>query len=322
MTGRDLETEEGPPKEGDIKILLYHCVAAYRMANAKGDRDEVCKKLVKFGRTCPWRLAMAEFCTESLFGVGGNPAVAMMVAAIDMFVCKFPDHEWALLRIGSRESQMKECTVVSDLSHLSQITGLEPDILVEWIFEPSVAQEWKAFKAMDDELDKADSYFPYLKDMQLTPRSPYTTTAKPQIHNWVHLVGSFMGNARSRGAYQSRTPPSPNLILGSALMAYCCSRDGSTTASDQEEMMNPHGGSNLSRKTGLVMKAADALRWFDDPKNRNLIYEFIDKVKVGCTNGRQNSYEALIASRPRYTYNSDVAGAPAKRPRTEVSQLD
>jgi hypothetical protein len=87
-------------------------------------------------------------------------------------------------------------------------------------------------------------------------------------------------------------------------------------------MMNPHGGSNLSRKTGLGMKAADALRWLDDPKNENLIFEFIDKVKEGCTNGRQNSYEALIASRPRYTYKrgaSDGASAPAKRPRTELS---
>ncbi len=261
---------------------------------------------------------MAEFCTESLLGVGGNPAVAMMVAAIDMFVSKFPGHEWGLLRIGSRESRMKECTVVSDISHLSQITGLEPDIMVEWIFEPSVTQEWKAFKALDDELDKADSYFPYLKDMQLTPRSPYTTTAKPQIHNWVHLVGSFIGNARSRGAYQSRVPPSPKLIVGSALMAYCCSRDGSMTASDQEDMVNPGG----SRKTGLGMKAHEALRWFDDPKNEHLIFEFIDKVKVGSTNGRQNSYEALIASRPRYTYKrgaSDGASAPAKRPRTELS---
>jgi Rhabdovirus nucleocapsid protein len=225
-------TEGGEPQEDEIHTVLYYCAAAHRIsivagANNASYLDTTVAKLATHGRRGAWRINAINITAANLRGLGANQAIGTMVAALDMFLNRYPSHPWALLRIGSSESRMRECTIVEDLGFISELTGLPRSEAVKWVppvFGSPLEHDVKSLLEMNDELDNPDSYLPYLRDMNLTPRSPYTVSAEPEIHHWVHLVGTFMGSSRSKRAGVGKSPPAPELVWGSALMAYCCSK--------------------------------------------------------------------------------------------------
>jgi len=51
-----------------------------------------------------------------------------------------------------------------------------------------------------EEFDKEDSYFPYMRELKLSKRSPYSSTGNENVHNWIHFFCALLGSDRSYNA--------------------------------------------------------------------------------------------------------------------------
>lgn len=81
-----------------------------------------------------------------------------LVATIDMFLAKFPDHKFAEARISTISARFKDCAGLLDAHYLSDTLDLEFDELCTWIWHGKTANEFvRVVKTGEEvELDKLD----------------------------------------------------------------------------------------------------------------------------------------------------------------------
>jgi Rhabdovirus nucleocapsid protein len=91
-----------------------------------------------------------------------------------------------------------------------------------------VADEIERIFLQADEHDKPHSYMPNCIDLGLVPHSPFSVTANPNTHNWIHILGSLGGLERSKKASVVGSP-GPALVLASVAR----SRKGFTATSNK-----------------------------------------------------------------------------------------
>ncbi|KAH8022039.1 hypothetical protein HPB51_021479 [Rhipicephalus microplus] len=116
-----------------------------------------------------------------------------MIAALDMFFNRFSRHDKAVLRAGTHVSRYKHCAVLDDIRRLCKVTHLTPSELFRWVFLERIVGEIGVTGARGQELFEEHSYAPYLSDLGLSRRSPYSATANPLLHYWCNAVASLMG---------------------------------------------------------------------------------------------------------------------------------
>ncbi|ADG86356.1 nucleoprotein N [Coastal Plains virus] len=152
-----------------------------------------------------------------------------LVAIADMFFVKFKDHELSVYRFGTIPSRWKDCGALTSLSHLRTLTGLSLDEIVSWVFVPSIGRELVKMMRPGQELDKQDSYVPYLMDLGLSQKSPYSSATNGGLYTWVHLIGSIMHSQRSLNARMINENELPNIRISAMLTAYVKFNKGSLT---------------------------------------------------------------------------------------------
>ncbi|CAN8016386.1 unnamed protein product [Ixodes persulcatus] len=123
-----------------------------------------------------------------------------MVAAIDMFLYRFPTNQYATVRVGTMASRYKDCSVFTSLCSTVSAVSIPVEELYRWIYVREVAKE--AFEMLQDseEMDDEYSYAAYLSDLKLVTKSPYSAVANPRLHSWLHCLGSLLLAERSLNA--------------------------------------------------------------------------------------------------------------------------
>lgn len=85
-----------------------------------------------------------------------------MIASIDMFYSKFPDRDYSLVRFGTVSARYKDCAALSSLFNLKKTMGMERECEVSfWIGCEVIADEFVRITKPGQEVERADSYFPY-----------------------------------------------------------------------------------------------------------------------------------------------------------------
>ncbi len=123
-----------------------------------------------------------------------------VIAAIDMFLTKFEDHEWGFLQAGTLVSRYKQCMGLLDLFYADTAFYLPKGEILRWMFFDQVADQVTWIYEEPDEIGVMSSYMPYCVDLELVGKSPYSATANDALHNWVHILGSLSGLERSKKA--------------------------------------------------------------------------------------------------------------------------
>jgi len=143
-----------------------------------------------------------------------------MIAGIDMFYHHFPKSTWAQIRFGTVMSRYRNCTARASLIHLYQETGLKGPEIQSWILSDPIADDYERIMKDGEELNVETSYAPYLSDMGLSVRSPYSATACPSLHTWCHMVGVYLGSVRSQNAKSPGDTAKFVIRANAALMGY------------------------------------------------------------------------------------------------------
>nr|QUN00635.1 nucleoprotein [Perhabdovirus perca] len=150
-----------------------------------------------------------------------SPNFLKLVAAVDMFFFHFKNsQERAVVRVATLGSRHKDCAALSTLNHIVQFTGKTLVEVLDWVFTDQVAQEISKMMRPGQEIDKADSYMPYLKDLGLCRKSPYSSSANPGVHCWAQMTCALLGSKRSQNAIASTEENLVNLTRNAEIMAY------------------------------------------------------------------------------------------------------
>lgn len=124
----------------------------------------------------------------------------VIVAAYDMFWSKCKDNKYASLRVCTIRSRYLDCTAFMGWQYLRNITKSSFLELATWIWDESIASEFRQVFKKGEELDKEDSYLPYLSSMKISRKSPYSASVNPYLHMWIHSYGCLKSTTRSYNA--------------------------------------------------------------------------------------------------------------------------
>ncbi|UOX72930.1 nucleoprotein [Wufeng Myotis altarium vesiculovirus 1] len=166
---------------------------------------------------------------------GADPNFCKIVAGVDMFYHRFKKSQRASLRFGTIVSRYKDCAALSTFSHLVKMTGLKPGEVVCWILLPSVLTEFRALMAPGNEIDESMSYMPYLIDMGLSQKSPYSSVRNPCFHFWGQLTALLIRSSRAKNARVPNDIPLSELTTSAWLFAYAVGR-----TADLKALVIPH----------------------------------------------------------------------------------
>lgn len=207
-------------------VIMLAIVGAYRVAvthenNRKTISDRLTQIIIQHRPTTSQNNQMLNDLSAHGEILSGCTGVEMMLAALDMFFTKFPQHPLANLRIGTIVLRYLGCSALLDLNHFrSLLSYAKSSKVLQWVFISNVGQEIDImFRDKKDEITQDDSYFPYLIGLRLSQKSPYAAASAPTFHCLVHIVGSLMGTPRSYNALMLETG-APHLLAVNAAIIY------------------------------------------------------------------------------------------------------
>ncbi|VBB35280.1 unnamed protein product [Acanthocheilonema viteae] len=137
-----------------------------------------------------------------------------LVAAVDMFFRRFTNHKLEKFRACTLGSFMKDCVMLTSLNQAAQAFALNPATLVQYIYSPQIAEDVRRiiWGPATEEKNEEYSYFQYMREVNLIPRSPYSASLNPNLFNWCQFIGVLMGQRRS--IYARLIPcSSPSMLL-------------------------------------------------------------------------------------------------------------
>ncbi|CAN7939431.1 unnamed protein product, partial [Ixodes hexagonus] len=147
-------------------------------------------------------------------------AYLSLVAAFDMFFKKFPDAGMSRVRMGTMPSHYKDCNALVSLGGLVEAVGIPLRELLQWIFVPEVAKDVARLNKPGQELREEHSFTPYMTDLHLVTKSPYSSSANKVLHLWCHSPGVFMSVERSMNARHIGDVHTTDNICNTMLVAY------------------------------------------------------------------------------------------------------
>lgn len=94
--------------------------------------------------------------------------------------------------------------------------------LALWIWVGPVANDFERILRANQEIDKRDSYMPYIASMRLSNKSPYSATANTNLHNFVHAFGCANARERSINAKKVGDASIAEITANVAVIHYVC----------------------------------------------------------------------------------------------------
>lgn len=117
-----------------------------------------------------------------------------------MFITRFPTTKFSSIRVGTITTRNQSCAAMTGIAQVAKVVGKTTLELLMYTPIRAVASEVLSISKPEQELDKIHSYARYMIPMNLVTKSPYSTTANPSLHLFIHSVGTAAGSLRSRNA--------------------------------------------------------------------------------------------------------------------------
>ncbi|AGI04014.1 nucleoprotein [Vesiculovirus malpais] len=258
----------------DDKWLPMLILGLYRVGRAT---QEEYKKTLMSGlmAQCKLRHPNAEEIvneTDDFYQAWGNDSNFLkLVAAVDMFFHQFKKHPDAGLRYGTIVSRYKDCAALSTMSHLHKVTGLPIPDLMTWVLTKSVEDEVCRMMTPGQEIDKADSYMPYLIDLGISTKSPYSSVKNPCFHFWGQLTALLVQSARAKNARVPDDIPYAELTKAAHLLAYAVGHSSDLeqrfSIKDKQykrEIASDESLGDIGSEPPTGKDVVDWLAWWDD----------------------------------------------------------
>ena len=97
---------------------------------------------------------------------------------------------------------------------------------MSYAFDCQVIKELGQFLRTSEELDSPRSFMPYLRDLNLSSKSPYSASNNSSTHFWLHAIGVLTAVSRSANAKSFGTTKFRELLNQAISVAYCLRLSG------------------------------------------------------------------------------------------------
>lgn len=203
----------------------------YRMHQATQPqyREKLQKSLSDFlaKKGLPGDFSVANFAQFDLHHA--DTEYVRLIAGIDMFLNRFPNHKLADARIGTIPTRGKDQAALMDIGLIKKQIGMNLGAIGRWIWCKELFDDINRMSKLDEEVDVEHSYVHYMIEMGLSQRSPYSTTVNTSFHYWTHVIGCCRGlerskNARFMGDVNTSSLANSAILLAFALQRYTNSR--------------------------------------------------------------------------------------------------
>lgn len=231
-----------------------------------------------------------------------NRGYRALVAAYDMFLNKFRDHQHSLMRFGTISARYKDCSALLSIPFFQTVMGMPLDEALQWVFVENVALDIIRLIHKGQEIGKVDSYMPYLTELALTPKSPYSALVNPSFHNFCQMVGAFSFEPRSLNAILFNTNNLQNIRANALIVSYVFQQVVKTSANEEaltfDRLSRFTREDDLSVASGFTQELPpkDPQAWltylFDN--NHTLLHEVLSYCKKAI-NSFDNIREGSIA---------------------------
>nr|CDP93502.1 Bm14386 [Brugia malayi] len=201
----ELEFSRVKPESGTAVTdyaIAAKALMVYRIAQAPaaqmGYKAELVRRIGEVFKMEPFNL-------DSTAGVMNVPHwiqdqdYCILVSAVDMFFRKFPNHKFEKYRACTLGTFLKDCVVITSLNQAAQCLSIEPAVLLQYVFSKDIADDVRRLigGGPHEEKNVDHSYFQYMREMNLIPRSPYSASINPNLFTWCQFIGVLMGKRRS-----------------------------------------------------------------------------------------------------------------------------
>lgn len=189
-------------------VLCYAHLVCH-LAGTVGSNDYIGHLVAKgmaIVRTSPMNGAKeairSTLLASKAFGAGlvNHPGFCGLLAAIDMFFLNFPNHALSKFRIATLQTYCKGYTILKDLTYMNEITGMERSEWSQGIFVEKISKQIQKLTGIAQYFKFHKSYFPYLSALRILTRSPFSVTVSPELHAFIHAVGTLKSHVRSYSA--------------------------------------------------------------------------------------------------------------------------
>ncbi|UNP42107.1 nucleoprotein [Porcine ephemerovirus 1] len=214
--------------EDDDKWMCLAIVATYRLGRTNNQAHKnnlivkINQQLVGMNRDAP---PMIDLPAQQAAWVA-NADFNKMIAGIDMFFNKFKTNEWAFLRFGTIPARYKDCAALMSIGHLCDVTGLDLEDVLDWIFVGTIATEIVNMMTEGNEVDNPYSYMPYMMELGLSMKSPYSSSMAPGLYTLVHMVGCLLYSDRSKNARMISDRNLVNIKMNAEVLAFVRAKKG------------------------------------------------------------------------------------------------
>ncbi|QVU40011.1 nucleoprotein [Mejal virus] len=210
--------------------------------------------------------------TSDFYQLWGNDSNYLkIVAATDMFFHHFKKHPEASLRFGTIVSRFKDCAALNTLSHLHKVTGLSIGEVFSWVLTRSAEDDLVRMMKAGQEVDQASSFMPYLIDLGLSTKSPYSSVKNPSFHFWGQLTALLVQSTRAKNARVPDEIPYAELTKAALLFGYAIGHSSDLSQRFIEGDKVYQKETDAVEYIGVVppttKDVTDWLGWWDDVKN-------------------------------------------------------
>lgn len=143
---------------------------------------------------------MIEGAKISLVDAYNNEELIKLFAVLDMFFNMFPKSKYATLRVGTIILSYKDCSALASAAHGASIMLKTTQDFAQWLLTPALRCDFYRLNIPCQEVSRPYSYMPYTMALRLAEKSPYSASANPTLHLFVHLIGSAYHIKRSVNA--------------------------------------------------------------------------------------------------------------------------
>ncbi|APG78853.1 putative nucleoprotein [Xinzhou nematode virus 4] len=289
-----------PSKKDNVLGMLAKCLAVYRIQNTPRDqpgyRANLALRLHDLYKGAPFELSnMAGI--QSLTHWIQDSRYTAVVAAVDMFLRKFPGHPLEKLRACTLGSYDKDCATLASIDLAAKSLGADLTTLVTHMLGKTINKDMERILHCSEreEFGKEDSYFHYVREFGYLARSPYSASANKNLFTWCQMIGVLMGIPRSINA-RMLDADSPKLLLIEA--AFLAHHLGSAPEFERLFVATQEEANALKRNQEELDREA-GVRY----KNPSTLLAKLHKAKFTLTPEIKNcflgSVNALVNPRPQ-----------------------
>uniref|UniRef100_T1KD13 Rhabdovirus nucleocapsid domain-containing protein n=1 Tax=Tetranychus urticae TaxID=32264 RepID=T1KD13_TETUR len=228
-------------------------LGSFRLARCNESKNKLLDELKTLYARLSGGTALPNFDKVHGMVLSNDKNFQKICAAVDMFVDKFVNAEITSLRFGTLDSRYRGCTALVITRHIEEKFFGGSACINRWSLAKTLIKEYSNLTRPNQEIDKIDSYMPYILDFGIVTKSPYSVKLNPSINLLINIVGTFMQLPRYYNAKKLDCPVHTDILKNGLFIAYAIAKSGNP----ERQLVGPDNSINPEPAT------ADPDAWID-----------------------------------------------------------